>query len=213
MTESAMLMSRLSARLPAAMARAALDPSPWPHAYLADVLPADVALRLSRSFGRFDMDSCEETRRAKSYRFRTTRLDRADPAQVAGTAWMPVIEVLSAPEYRSAISTLTGVRLDDADVTLSLWEYQAGDWLAPHVDKPDKLVTQIFYLTEGWREGDGGRLLIMKTADPSSVVRVLPPRLGSSAVLVTSGTSWHAVEAPRPGAAGRRSITVTFWRT
>lgn len=205
-------MSDFSRRLLPALAQATLDRMPWPHAYLSTVLPPDAALRLSRSFDRFGLRWCEQTRRAKSYRFRTARLDQIDATRLPGTDWAPVVELLSAPAYRAAMSELTGVGLDHADLSLSLWEYQTGDWLAPHVDKPEKLVTQIFYLTEQWRDGDGGRLLIMETSDPSSVARALPPRLGSSAVLVTSEVSWHAVEAPGPGAGHRRSITATFWR-
>jgi Rps23 Pro-64 3,4-dihydroxylase Tpa1-like proline 4-hydroxylase len=121
-------------------------------------------------------------------------------------------EVLSSPDYRRAVAALTGTPLDGADLTLDVWEYRSGDWLAPHVDKPEKLVTHIFYFTERWAIGDGGRLLILSSSDASDVARALAPRIGCSTLLVRSETSWHAVEQPVPGAAHRRSVTATFWK-
>jgi hypothetical protein len=49
--------------------------------------------------------------------------------------------VLSGSDYRGRMAELTGMPLDDAAFTLDVWEYRTGDWLAPHVDKADKLVT------------------------------------------------------------------------
>jgi hypothetical protein len=205
-------MSRpdLATSLLGAITAAELTGDPWPHAYLAEALPAEVALRLSRSFDQFAMESFEETERAKTYRLRTARLDGAD--RLPSDDWASVVELLTGPDYRAAISDLTGVPLGGGGVGVDVWEYRSSDWLAPHVDKPDKLVTQIFYLTQRWDEGDGGRLLIQDSADPTTARRALPPVLGSSAVLVRSESSWHSVEAPGPSAAGRRSITATFRR-
>ncbi|MEU6073967.1 2OG-Fe(II) oxygenase family protein [Micromonospora sp. NPDC047074] len=191
---------------------ATLTVDPWPHSYLPTTLPQELALRLSRSFDGFAMQSCEETEREKSYRFRTTRLDGVSPGSLPDQGWAALVDVLSGPAYRETISELTHVPLDGSELTLSLWEYQSGDWLAAHVDKPDKIVTQIFYLTESWQPGDGGRLLILDTADAVTPSRTLPPTLGASAVLVRSERSWHAVEAPATTAAHRRSVTATFWR-
>ncbi|MGW1059895.1 2OG-Fe(II) oxygenase family protein [Micromonospora rubida] len=191
---------------------ATLAADPWPHAYLPAALPEDLALRLSRSFDGFAMQSCEETTREKTYRFRTTRLDGADADSLPDAGWAALVDLLTGPTYRDMIAELTGVALADCELTLSVWEYQTGDWLAAHVDKPAKLVTQIFYLTETWHDGDGGRLLILDSADAVTPARALPPALGSSSVLVRSDRSWHAVEAPGPNSACRRSITATFWR-
>jgi hypothetical protein len=191
---------------------ATLTPQPWPHSYLPATLPQDLALELSRSFGGFAMELCEETEREKSYRFRTVLLDGFAADQLPTSGWAEMARLLADPAYRVAMSELTGVDLHDRHPTLSLWEYQTGDWLAPHVDKPEKLVTQIFYLTEGWGENDGGRLLILRSADRAAVARALPPVLGASAVLVRGADSWHAVEPPGSRTVPRRSLTATFWR-
>jgi hypothetical protein len=192
------------------VATAELEREPWPHAYLPHAMPAEFALRLSRSFDRLDMAFFEQTGSAKSYRLRTTELT-TDSARALGGDWQLLRDVLAAPAYREHISELTGVPLADSACTLDVWEYRTGDWLAPHVDKPEKLVTQIFYLAQEWRPDDGGRLLVLATDDPASVTSTLAPRLGSSAILVRSETSWHAVEAPGVRSPARRSVTATFW--
>jgi len=194
-----------------ALRSGSLTRQPWPHGYLAETLPRDVALRLSRSFDTLSLTPCEETEREKTYRFRTARLYglAADGPPIAD--WATMVAALTAPAYRQAMSGLTDVALEHAELTIDLWEYQTGDWLAPHVDKPDKLVTQIFYLTQIWRPDDGGRLLILRSARSSTVARALAPMLGASAVLVRSEHSWHAVEPPGPHSAPRRSLTATFW--
>jgi hypothetical protein len=47
----------------------------------------------------------------------------------------------------------------------------------------------------------------------NDVVKVVPPVVGNSAVLVRSENSWHAVSRVRDGCrTSRRSLTVTFYR-
>lgn len=194
------------------MRSARITPYPWPHAYVPATLDAASARRFSRSFARFALTDCEQVAREKTYRFATADLTAA-AAVAAGPEWAALAAELTGPDYPAAMSELTGTDLSGATLSLALWEYRGGDWLAPHVDKPDKVVTQIFYFTESWSETDLGRLLILETPDVSSPVRALPPVLGSSAVLVRSETSWHAVEPLAAGAvAPRRSLTATFRR-
>lgn len=205
------MLTSLGHQLPATVRSATMTSTPWAHAYLRETWPAGVALRLSRSFDGFALTRCERVEHEKSYRFGTAELG-APGVQPPTQEWSSVVEALSGNEYRHAVSELTGVPLDGCRFTLSVWEYGSGDWLAPHVDKPDKIVTQIFYLTEGWQDADGGRLLVLENADVSSMVHALPPRLGASAILVRSENSWHAVEPPAAAGPLRRSITATFWR-
>ena len=205
------MLTSLGHQLPDTVRSARMTSTPWAHAYLSETWPPGVARNLSRSFGGFELTRCERTEHEKSYRFGTAELGTPG-TKLPSPEWSSVVDVLCGTEYRDAVSELTGVSLAASRFTLSVWEYGTGDWLAPHVDKPDKIVTQIFYLTEDWQDSDAGRLLILENADVSSVVHALPPCLGASAILVRSERSWHAVEPPaRPGGR-RRSITATFWR-
>lgn len=205
------LEERPGEHLLGAVAAARLTGSPWPHVYLERTLPPAFAAALTDTFDRFDLERCVETEREKSYRFGTGRLDALAPADLPGAQWAQLVAVLGGQEYRNALSRLCDVPLDDAEFTLSVWEYRGGDWLAPHVDKADKLVTQIFYLTRDWRPGDGGRLLILDEQHGPEL-HAYPPRAGSSAVLVRSERSWHAVERPAPASRARLSVTATYWR-
>jgi hypothetical protein len=188
-----------------------IEGDPWAHAYLPGCLPGQTAQALWDAFDGFELEECGQLDAAKSYRFATARLDDARPEALPSDEWRRVTEAICGPQYRAALSKLTGVELDGMPHTLSVWEYRNGDWLAPHLDKPEKAVTQIFYFTDAWRDGDGGRLLILADEQASSVRHALPPALGSSAVLVRSEDSWHAVEAPTRPTAPRRSLTLTFW--
>jgi 2OG-Fe(II) oxygenase superfamily len=192
------------------LAAARLTAAPWPHVYVPHTLPPAFAAALADGFDRFDLERCVETERDKSYRFGTGRLDAMAPADLPDARWARLVEVLGGPAYRDAMARLCDTKLDDAEFTLSVWEYRGGDWLAPHVDKADKLVTQIFYLTKAWQPGDGGRLLILD--GPEGPERyAYPPVAGASAVLVRSERSWHAVERPAAVSGPRLSITATYW--
>jgi SM-20-related protein len=194
-----------------ALGAARLAGSPWPHAYLEDTLPPAFAAALADTFDGFELERCVQTEQEKTYRFGTSQLDAMAPDDLPGTQWAQLVGLLGGQEYRDALSKLCGVPLDGAEFTLSVWEYRGGDWLAPHVDKADKLVTQIFYLTRDWQPGGGGRLLILDVQHGPEV-HAYPPHAGSSAVLVRSERSWHAVERSAPTSGPRLSVTATYWR-
>lgn len=206
--QEADLRDHLTRRLAASQ----LATEPWPYCYIEESLPVDIAHKVGETFDQFNTTLFVESKREKTYRLRTGRIDSADLGSLPCAEWSTVAQVLSGPEYRRAIGELTGIPLDAAHLTLDAWEYRSGDWLAPHVDKADKLVTQIFYLTGRGAADDGGRLLILRTSDHAQPASALPPAAGDSAILVRSEVSWHAVEAPRVAQAHRRTITATFWR-
>jgi len=190
------------------LARVDMSPEPWSHGYTQTCMPGEFAGRLSESFPLIQMKPGERREGGKTYRFRTARLG-VDGAGPPDGAWAELMSALRSTAYRDAMSRLTGIALADAGCEVNAWEYLPGDWLSPHVDKERKLVTQIFYLTRHWHDGDGGRLVILDR-DARNVARFLPPLLGSSAVVVRSPDSWHAVEESAPASQPRRSLTITF---
>jgi hypothetical protein len=204
-----MCTSPLAGYLIDRISSASIESYPWRHAHIDRAIPSDLAADLVACFERVPMSRCEQARVDKTYSFSTGNLTLDSP--IPDGLWKKGLEAFRSDAYREAIGSLTGVDLRDADVTFDLWEYAEKDWLSPHVDKEEKLVTQVIYLTEGWRDGAGGRLLIQERAEPDSAVRHIPPRFGNATVLVRSNSSWHAVEPVEPGAPPRRSMTVTFW--
>ena len=128
-------------------------------------------------------------------------------------AWQRLADDLRSPEYREAISALTGVDLSDALLEVNVFHYGPGASLGAHPDLPDKLVTHVLYFNRTWNVADGGCLTILRSKDAGSVVATIPPVVGNSALLVRSDESWHAVspvvtETPL----SRRSLTATFYR-
>jgi SM-20-related protein len=184
---------------------------PWRYAYIPAALPSPIAEQIAAEFPAELLKRCSRLDGEKSYRFSTASVGAATRWVGGVTALPKLIETLASECYRKLLGILTGTDLDDARLTTSLWEYASGDWLVPHVDKADKIVTQIFYLTPGWKEHNGGRLLVLGSSDQRDVRAAHIPALGSSAVLVRSDDSWHAVEAPLPDTPARRSLTATFW--
>jgi Rps23 Pro-64 3,4-dihydroxylase Tpa1-like proline 4-hydroxylase len=190
-----------------------LRPDPWPHCYLENALPGTIAAEIESSFDRIGLAPVAATNREKTYRMHTRRVDLTSDVRLPSPAWRQLVEALRDQRYRAALGELTGVALADTKLTIDLWEYRAGDWLAPHVDKPEKVVTQLFYFSKDWRPDVGGHLLVLDSADaPERPRRRLRPVTGASAVLVRSASSWHAVESTRGSGTSRCSVAVTFWR-
>ena len=184
---------------------------PWHHAYVPETFPPPVARLLAEEFPASLLRRCRRTQGDKPYSFGTASLDGDERAEDIGPTLAAVGRALAGERYRRLLGDLVGLELGEARLTTSVWEYGSGDSLAPHVDKPGTLVTQIFYLTPDWKTGDGGRLLILGTSDWDDVRAAYDPVLGSSTVLVRSECSWHAVEAPSDHDRSRRSLTATFW--
>ena len=134
-------------------------------------------------------------------------------AEFLSTAWRRLAGELLAPAYRLAVSRLTGLDLAELPMEVNVFHYGQSAWLGPHVDLEDKVVTHVFYFNEAWDEADGGCLTILRSGDMDEVVKVIPPLVGNSGVLVRSPNSWHAVSRVRGDCrTSRRSMTVTFYR-
>jgi len=134
-------------------------------------------------------------------------------AECLSPAWQRLAAELLSVAYRAAMSRLTGLELVDLPMEANVFHYGRSAWLGPHVDLADKVVSHIFYFNEVWDERDGGCLTILRSGDMAKAVKVIPPLVGNSVVLVRSDNSWHAVSRVREKCRiSRRSLTVTFYR-
>jgi SM-20-related protein len=128
-------------------------------------------------------------------------------------AWQRLASDLLSPAYRHAMSQLTGVELSGLPIEANVFHYGRSAWLGPHVDLIDKTITHVLYFNEVWNPDDGGCLTILSAGDMTQAVRVIPPLIGNSVVVVRSDNSWHAVSRVRENCrSSRRSLTVTFYR-
>lgn len=130
-----------------------------------------------------------------------------------GPSWRKLAADLLSPAYRAALSALTGVALGELPMEINVTHYGANAWLGPHLDLPDKIVTHVLYFNDVWPVDDGGCLHILRSSRMDDLAARVPPLVGTSAVLVRSERSWHAVSKVRPGVrTSRRSAVVTFYR-
>lgn len=197
---------------------AALAVEPYRWAFVDRLFsPADAAA-LAASFPRDHFKTVKGYDGEKGYEYEARALigmNAAEPsrAEFLSPAWRRLAEDLLSPEYRRAMSRLTGMNLAELWLEANVFHYGQSAWLGPHVDLEDKIVTHVFYFNEAWAEADGGCLTILRAGDMNEAAAVIPPLVGNSGVLVRSPNSWHAVSRVRDDCrTSRRSMTVTFYR-
>jgi lipopolysaccharide transport system ATP-binding protein len=128
-------------------------------------------------------------------------------------AWRALALDLLSPEYRAAMTAVTGHDLTRAPMEVNLFHYGPQHSLSPHQDLPEKILTHIFYFNRCWDGANGGCLRILRSPDPADMAAEILPILGNSCVIVRSDNSWHAVSRVAERSTDtRRSMTVTFYR-
>jgi hypothetical protein len=172
---------------------------------LVDTFPVDDFWRLSNDDGE------------KSYTYSARPLvvlgeDRPPDLAPLPDPWQELVEDLLAPEYRSSLSEVLGQPLDDALMEAAVWRWDGGAELGPHLDMPEKIATQVFYLNGGWNRWWGGCLRILRSRDDGDLYEELPPLLGTSSILIRSERSWHSVSPVASAPVPRRSVIVTWFR-
>lgn len=180
--------------------------SPGDGAALAATYPHDHFKLLSSRGGEkdYEYEACSLIRMGA---------DAASHPADLSEAWRGFAEDLLSPAYRNAMSLLTGCDLSNAPLEVNVFHYGPGASLGAHPDLSDKVVTHVFYFNESWNPKDGGCLSILRSPDPKDIVTEVPPLVGTSAVIVRSENSWHAVAPVVNGSrSSRRSVTVTFYR-
>lgn len=107
--------------------------------------------------------------------------------------WRKVLAEILAPDYRNAMKTLTGVDVHGLSMLVHFWRFAPGSFFRPHVDKPHKLVTHLFFFGEGWQPEWGGQLRMLRGPDLDAVVAEYPPTLNTAVIHVRSDDAWHGV--------------------
>ena len=107
--------------------------------------------------------------------------------------WQDLLAFIQSSEYISALGTLCRRALGDCKVEARFLLYDSGCWVSPHTDREDKVVTQLFYFTSQWDAKWGGCLRILRSSNVEDVAYEILPTLNTSAIIVRSSSSWHAV--------------------
>lgn len=180
--------------------------SPQDAAALAAAFPQDHFKRLATYDGQ------------KEFEYEVRCLIRMGEASMSrarrlSAAWRALANDFLSPDYRAAMSSLTGFDLSNAPLEVNVFHYPPGGSHGAHPDHRDKIVTHILYFNESWNDDDGGCLTILRSSDPRDIAKTVSPLVGSSAVVVRSDHSWHAVSRVAEHChLSRRSLTATFYR-
>lgn len=127
-------------------------------------------------------------------------------------AWPRLAGELLRPGYREALGHAFGLDLGGLLMEATFWRYDAGCWLAPHPDKPEKVISQVFYFNRGWDPAWGGVLRVLRSPDLDDVECELAPTAGSAVTIERSAHSWHAVTpVTSERAPARVSLQVAFY--
>jgi SM-20-related protein len=196
----------------------ALSSEPYRWAFVDRMFSVADCAELVRTFPRDHFKTVEGYDGEKGYQYESRSLiamgaDSPTYPESLSSAWQRLAYDLLSPAYRQAMSQLTGVELAGLPIEANVFHYGRSAWLGPHVDLLDKTITHVFYFNEVWNPDDGGCLTILRAGDMTQAVRVIPPLIGNSVVVVRSENSWHAVSRVREKCrSSRRSLTVTFYR-
>lgn len=196
----------------------ALSVEPYRWAFIDEVFSRDDGAALVSTFPRDHYKTVTGYDGEKGYQYEARSLlhmgaEVPSNGEFLSPAWRQLAADLLSPEYRVVMSQLVGFSLKDLQLEANLFHYGQSAWLGPHVDLEDKIATHVLYFNDVWDVGDGGCLMILSGADMAQQVRVIPPLIGNSVVLVRSIDSWHAVSRVRDRCrTSRRSLSVTFYR-
>lgn len=194
-----------------------MNREPYSWAIINHLFTPQTEAALSRTFPLDHFKPVRGIGGEKDYEYDVRALVRMGADKVSNSRdlrepWFSLAKQFLSAAYRGALSDLIEFDLSQALLEVNTFHYGPKAVLGPHCDLPDKIVTHVIYFNETWDRQDGGCLTILNSAAPSDVVAEVPPIVGSSAVLVRSENSWHAV-TPVAGQApeSRRSLTATFY--
>ncbi|MDZ4481529.1 2OG-Fe(II) oxygenase [Bacillus cereus] len=128
-------------------------------------------------------------------------------------AWLELAKELLSDTYREALGEFVGESLKSLKMDAIFWEYKKECWLDAHLDKKEKLVTQIFYFNEKWEDDWGGHLLILNSKNIKDLSHKMASFSNSSAIIYRDENSWHAVEkVSNTALESRKSLQVIFYK-
>jgi SM-20-related protein len=185
-----------------AIRTAKLADQPYPYAVLdnsfADpTTTAALAAEFPSAGFRYDVRESNEDgkKRYRTHNYQLVSFGRLaeDNAATLSLRWRQVLDELMSDSYRGAVAALTGADLTGTVPDIRLVRYARDCWIEPHVDRPDKVVTHLFYLNLHWQEEWAGALRILRSHDMDDYERQVFPLAGNSVVMVRTDAAWHAV--------------------
>lgn len=138
-----------------AIRTATLAEAPYPYAVLDNsFVDRETTTALAEEFPsegfQYDVRESNEDgkKRYRSHNYQLVGFGRPAEENIARLTgrWRQVLNDLTADSYRAAVAATTGTDLSGTVLDVRLVRYARDCWIEPHVDRPDKVVTHLFYL-------------------------------------------------------------------
>lgn len=107
--------------------------------------------------------------------------------------WGTLLSEICDYRYVDIMKSLFHLSMSDLDIDIEVFRYSESDWIGPHTDRPDRLVTHIFYLNEQWDKSDGGLLHLLAAPRTDAIAHTIVPVTPVSVAFARSTRSWHYV--------------------
>lgn len=201
---------------PNALSNVRVETHPYAWASVQNLLPDQIALALARTFPEDGFESIGGANARYQTWERILVLRNEAAASVANLppVWRELVTRLSSQQYREEVSRLASLNLESSLLSIRLRKVDARGWQLPHLDNPERLLTQLIYLTEGWDPAWGGAFQVLASMEEHDVVKEIPPLLNTSVLFVHSDRAFHAVTRVDASAPSfRRSLLLQFDRS
>lgn len=135
------------------------------------------------------------------------------PSTSLSSIWQVLVEELHSSTYRDSIAKLTGLNMEEQFITIFLSR------LDPivngsHPDSEGITLSHLLYFgREDWQNEWGGCLQILLNEQLESLFLEIPPRNGTSVILVRSENSWHNLSpiSSQEASQDRLNVLVRFY--
>jgi SM-20-related protein len=127
--------------------------------------------------------------------------------------WNELIGELLSDTYRISMSRVNEVSLNGLKIEITCWRHLYGCFIAPHTDKPEKVLSHLFYFNEeNWKPSDGGCLRILRNSDIENYTAEILPSVDTSVCFVRSDSSWHGTKPICNPNKTRLALQVVFFK-
>jgi len=199
------------------VAQVPLNETPYRYAKIRNMFETNLYNQLCNEYPSVDFTHCETLSQAKTYSMYMRQLFDSRKKNIKidnlSECWSRFINELLSKEYQQALSHHTQKDLSQYAIEINCWQYPSGGWLSPHTDKPEKIISQLFYFNEQWQDAWGGEFRVLNSAEEDDIHEIIYPERNTSVILVRSNNSWHSV-APLtcPPHINRRLLQIIYWQ-
>lgn len=171
---------------------------PFPFYKYKNLIDPIAMAKLLSEYPSWGFQSVSKNNIDKSYSFSINNLIIEDKLTEAydnlSPIWKTFIDSLANPDYKVLIGQSIGRDILNKKISIAFYQFNDSNWVSPHLDKKNKLFTQLFYFNDQWSEEWGGQLKLLKYPDKENndFLSILPNN-SHSILLPRTDAAWHMV--------------------